>query len=80
MVEHHEAVIETNVAIGQLEIVDGMARQPRLDEVFQIIAPVTKATSKRKRKVNFIQQFAPRQKRVEDLPRITELDVMSDEG
>ena len=77
MVEHDEAVVKTGVAIGQFEVVDGAAREFRLGEIFQIVTPVTEAAAERKRQVNFIQQFAARQQRVQNLPRIAELDGLS---
>ena len=60
MVEHNQAVVKADVAIGQFEVVDGAAREFRLGEIFQIVAPVTKTAAERKRQVNFIQQFIAR--------------------
>ena len=75
MVEHDEAVVKAGVAIGQFEVVDGAAREFRLGEIFQVVAPAAETAAERKRQVNFIQQFAARQQRVQNLPGIAELDV-----
>ena len=60
MIENHKAVVKADVAIGQFQIVDGAAREFRLGEIFQVVAPETKATAERKRQVNFVQQFKAR--------------------
>lgn len=73
MVEYDQAVIETDMAAGQFEIIGGTARQLRFDEVLQIITPVAETSPQRKWKVYFIQQFAPRQQRIENLPGIAKL-------
>ncbi len=75
MVENHQTVVKTDVAIGQFQIVDGAARQFRLGEIFQIVTPVTEAAAQRKRQVNLVQQFKPRHQRVQNLPRVAELNV-----
>src|SRR2546422_10584996 len=49
MVEHDQAVVEANMTFGQFEVVHGAARQLRLNEVFQIIAPVTETAAERER-------------------------------
>jgi hypothetical protein len=66
MVKHHQAVVEADVAVGQFQVVDGAAREFRLGEIFQIVAPVTEAAAERKRQVNFVQQFKPRHQRVQN--------------
>ena len=73
MIEHDQAVVKTNVAIGQFEVVDGAAREFRLGEIFQVVAPIAKTAAERKWQVDFIQQLAARQQRVQNLPRIAEL-------
>ena len=73
MVEHGETVVKAGVAIGQFEVVDGAAREFRLGETFQIVTPVAEAAAQWKRQVNLVQQFAARQQRVQNLPRIAEL-------
>ena len=57
MIENGEAVVKADVAIGQFQIVDGAAQQFRLGEVFQVVAPETKAAAQRKWQINFVQQF-----------------------
>ncbi len=73
MVEHNEAVVKSDVAIGQFQIVDGAAREFRLGEILQVVAPETKAAAQRKRQVNFVQQFKARHQAVEQMPRISEV-------
>ena len=75
MIEHHQAVVKTRVAIGQFQIIDGPARQLRLHEILQIIAPIAEAAAQRKRQVNFIQQFVARHQSVQHFPRIAELEM-----
>ena len=77
MVEHDEAVVKANVAIGQFEIVEGAAREFRLGEILQVITPETKTATERKWQVNFVQQLEARQQRVQNLPRIAELEMGS---
>ena len=74
-VEHNQAVVKTDVAIGQFKVVDGAAREFWFDDIFQVVTPATEAAAQRERQVNFIQQLAPRQQRVQNLPGISELDV-----
>ena len=75
MVEHDETVVKAGVAIGQFEVIDGAAREFRLDEIFQIVTPAAEAAAEWERQVNLIQQFAARQQRVQNLPRIAELKL-----
>ena len=73
MVENDKAVVKAGVAIGQFQIVHGAAREFRLGEIFQVVAPIAKTAAERKWQVDFIQQLAARQQRVQNLPRIAEL-------
>ncbi len=57
MIEHDQAVVKADVAVGQFEIVDGTARELRLGEIFQVVAPVTEAAAEGKRQIYFVQQF-----------------------
>src|SRR3954471_8233911 len=75
MVEHHEALIESDVAIGQLEIVDGRAGQSRLDEILQVVAPITKTTSQREWQINFVEQLVAGHEGLQQAPGIAELDL-----
>ena len=43
MIEHNQAVVESNVAVGQFQVVHRAAREFRLGEIFQVVAPITKA-------------------------------------
>ena len=74
MVKHHQAVVKTHVAIGQFQVVDGAAREFRFDEIFQLVSPAAETAAERERQVNFVQQLAARQQRVQNLPRIAELE------
>ena len=74
MVEDDEAVVKTDVAIGQFQIVDRAARQFRLGEIFQVVAPVAERAAERKRQINFIEQFEARHQRIEQMPRVAEMD------
>src|SRR5439155_33569 len=47
MIEDDEAAVKTDVAIRKFEIVDRQARELRLNEIFQIVAPVAKAAPQR---------------------------------
>src|SRR5437867_816738 len=78
MIEHDQAVVKTDVAIGRFEIVDSATREFWLGEVFQIVTPVAKAATKRKRQINFLKQLETRHEAVEQMPRIAELNVAAD--
>src|SRR6267143_5879675 len=73
MVENHEAVVKTDVAVGQFKVVDRTARKLWLDEVFQIVTQVTKTATKREGKVDLVQQFEPGHQTVEQVPRIAKV-------
>ncbi len=73
MVEDHQAVIEAHVTIRQFEIIGGAPGQSRLDEVLQVITPITEAAPQRKRQVQFIEQFVARHQPVQNTPGIPEL-------
>ena len=75
MVEHNKTVVKAGMAVGQFKIVDGVAREFRLGEIFKIITPITETAAERKRQVDFIKQFATRHERIEGLPRIAKLDI-----
>ena len=75
MIEHDQAVVKTDVAVGQFEIVDGAAREFRLGEIFQVVTPITETAAERKRQINFVQQFEARHQAVEQMPRVAELDL-----
>ena len=48
MIEDDQAVVKADVAIGQFQIVDRAAREFRLDEILQIVAPIAEAAAERK--------------------------------
>src|ERR1035437_748979 len=75
MVEHDKTVVKAGVAIGQFEVVDGTAREFRLDEILQIITPVAEATAERERQINLVEQFVARHEGVEHVPRIAVLGL-----
>src|ERR1043165_8697430 len=60
MIENHEAVVKTHVAIGQFQIVYGAARELRLDEILEVITPIAKAAAEREREINLIEQLVAR--------------------
>ena len=78
MIKDDEAVVETDVAVGQFQIADGSAREFRLGEVFQVVAPETEAAAERKRQVNFVENFKSRHERIEQMPGAAELQLMVD--
>src|SRR5258708_36409324 len=75
MIENDEAVVKTDAAVGQFQIIDGAARQFRLGKIFQIIAPKSETAAEREWQINFIKQFVTRHQAVEQMPRIAELDL-----
>ncbi len=75
MVERDQAVVKPRMAIRQLQIIHSPTRQPRLDKILQLIAPIPKTTPQRKRQIDFVQQFIARHQAVEHLPGISKLDV-----
>ena len=75
MVEDDEAVIEAHMAIGQFQVIHGAAVKFWLDETLQVVTPITKRATQRKRQVDFVQDFATGQERVENLPGVAELDI-----
>ncbi len=77
MVEDNQAVVKSDVTVGQFQIVDGAAREFGFGEIFQVVAPVTKRAAEREGRINFVQQFKARHERVEDMPRVAELDLRS---
>ena len=75
MIEDDQAVVKTDVAVGQFQIIDGAAREFWFGEIFQVVTPVAKRAAERKRQVNFVQQFKARHERVEQMPRVAELEL-----
>src|SRR6266849_9416609 len=75
MIEDHQAVVETDVALGQFKIIDRPADQPRLDKVLQIVSPVAEAAAERKWPVQFLEQFVTRHQTVKQMPGIAKLDL-----
>src|ERR1017187_7285407 len=49
MIKDHEAVVKTNVTIGQFQIIRRPARQFWLREIFQVVTPKSKRAAERKR-------------------------------
>jgi len=80
MIERDEAVVESDVAIGKLEIIDSAAGEARLDEIFEFISPITETAAKRKRQVQFVEQFVARHEGVQDLPGVAELGLRDAAG
>ncbi len=51
MIEDHQTVVNTDVAIGQLEVVDGAARQFWFGKILQFVAPIAKPAAEGKRAI-----------------------------
>ena len=75
MVEHNEAVVKANAAIGQFEVIHRAPRKFRFDKILQIVTPVAETAAERKRQINFLEQFVARHQTIKRVPRIAELDV-----
>ena len=73
MIEHDQARVESEMAVGKLEVVDGAAGQARFDEILQVVSPVAEATAEREGHIHLVEQLEARQQRCEMLPRIAEL-------
>jgi len=73
MVEDNQAVVESDLAIGQFEIIGRTPRKFWFDEILQIITPVTKAAAQREWQIHFFEQLIARHQHVEDVPGIAEL-------
>ena len=61
MIENREAVVKTDCAIGQLEVVHRAGAQTGFDKVFQVVPPIPETTTQRKRQIDLINQLIPRQ-------------------
>src|SRR5689334_1733458 len=57
MVESDQAVIETNLAIRQFQVIVTAPGETRLNEILEIIAPIPETAAQRKWKIDIIQQF-----------------------
>ena len=79
MIEDDKAVVETDVAIGKLEVIRGAAREFRFNKISQVVAPITEAAPQWKWQVEFLQQFAAGHQAVQNMPGIAKVRVMSDE-
>src|SRR5439155_10093609 len=75
MVEDDEAAVKADVALRQFEIVDRQARELRLNEILQIVAPVAKAAAQRERQIHLVEQFVAGHQAVEYLPGVAELNL-----
>src|SRR5262249_28468127 len=72
MVEDDQAVVEADVAIRQLEIVDGSPGQFGFAKILQLVAPVAEAAAGREWQVEVIEQFVAGHEGIEHMPRIPE--------
>lgn len=75
MVEYDEAGVKADVAIRQLKVVDGAAREARLDEIFQVVAPVAERATERERQVGFVQNLVAGHEGIEEMPGVAELKL-----
>src|SRR5207253_7691714 len=80
MIEDDEAAVKADVAIRQFEIVDRQARELRLNEILQIVAPVAKAAAQRERQIHLVEQFVAGHQAVEYLPGVAELNLQDRVG
>ena len=69
VIEHDEAVVKSNAAFRQLEVVVGRQRQVRLDELFQLVAEVAEAAAEGKRQVDLLEQLVAVGQALEQFPR-----------
>ena len=72
MIEHDEAVVKSDAALRQLEVIQGGQRQPWLDELFQLVTEVSEATPKRKGEVDLLEQLVAICQTLEQFPRAPE--------
>ena len=77
MIKDHEAVVKADMAVRQVQIIDGAARKLGLGEVFQIITPVAEHAAQRKGKINLIEQLKARRERIQNVPGVSELGLGS---
>ena len=75
MIKDHQAPVESDAAIRDLQVVHRMARETGLHEALQVVAPKTKDAAEGEGKVDLIQDLAALGQRAEDGPRIAELDL-----
>ena len=78
MVENHETIVEADVAVRNFEVIRGPAGELWLDEILQIIAPITEATAERKWQIQFIEQLVSRHQALEEPPGISILDLCAE--
>src|SRR5262249_47598308 len=75
MIEHHDAVIDSQAEIRQLQIILRPARQPWFHEILQFVTPVSKAAPKRKWEIHVVHQLVAREQFIEHRPWIAKLDA-----
>lgn len=75
MIENHQASVEADAAIRDLEVVHRMAGQPGLDEPLQVVAPETEDAAQGEGEVDLVEDLAALGKGSEDGPGIAELDL-----
>src|SRR6185503_3660856 len=75
MVEHNEAVVKANVAIGKFEVVCRPARESRFDKILQPVTPAAETATEGKRQIDFVEQFIARHQTFHYVPWISELDM-----
>src|SRR5262245_55295889 len=75
MIKNDEAVIKPDVTIREFQIIDSSPGKFGLNKIFQIIAPMPEATSKRKWKVHFIEQLITQHEALEHMPGISKKDL-----
>ena len=77
MIEHDEAVVKSDAALRQLEVIQGGQRQSWLDELFQLVTEVSEATTKRKGEVDLLEQLVAIGQALEQFPRVAKQRVLS---
>jgi hypothetical protein len=59
VIEDHEAPVKAKMAVREVEIVDGTARESRFNKLLKVVAPVAKTTAQRKHVVGVLKNLKP---------------------
>ena len=76
MIENNQAIVKANLTISQFQVIHCAAGEPGLDEVFKVIAPITKTAAQRKGQIHFVEQFKAQHQALEQSPGIPKLNLM----
>jgi hypothetical protein len=72
MIKYHQAGIESNVALRQLQIGQCGSTYFWLNKILQVVSPKAKAPAEWKWKIHLVEQFESVQKLFQNDPRISE--------